>query len=98
MAITENTREKLWTKAGNRCSICKTELFSNKEDTEELSIGEECQIISNIPEGPRYKVNLEDYDLYDNLILVCKIHRKEIDELSETYTEELLRYIKKTFL
>jgi len=94
MAISDRTRKSLWAKSGNRCSICKTELFSSKQDTEEFNIGEECHIISSKTNGPRHKPNIEDYDLYDNLILLCRNHHREIDELTDTYTEELLRYIK----
>ncbi len=94
MAISDRTRKSLWAKSGNRCSICKTELFSNKQNTEEFNIGEECHIISSKINGPRYKPNIEDDDLYDNLVLLCRNHHREIDELTDTYTEELLRYIK----
>lgn len=94
MAISDKTRKKLWAKSGNRCSICKTDLFSNKEKAEDLNIGEECHIISSKPKGPRHKEGFDDYDLYDNLILLCRNHHKEIDELTDTYTEKLLRYIK----
>lgn len=94
MAISDKTRKKLWAKSGNRCSICKTELFSNKEKVEDFNIGEECHIISKKSKGPRHKENHDDYDLYDNLVLLCRNHHKEIDELTDTYTEELLRYIK----
>ncbi len=94
MTITDKTRKNLWAKSGNRCSICKTELFSNKDKTGDFNIGEECHINSSKPKGPRHKENIDDYDLYDNLILLCRNHHKEIDELTDTYTEELLRYIK----
>lgn len=94
MGITDRTRKKLWAKSGNRCSICKIELFSTKQDTEEFNIGEECHIISSKTNGPRHKLNIEDYDLFDNLILLCRNHHREIDELTDTYTEELLSYIK----
>lgn len=94
MAITDRTRKNLWAKSGNRCSICKTELFSNNEDTKEFNVGEECHIISSKTNGPRHKPNIKDYDEYDNLILLCRNHHRVIDELADTYTEELLRYIK----
>ncbi|MBK7336102.1 MAG: HNH endonuclease [Saprospirales bacterium] len=74
--------------------MCKVELFSNEEGKENLNVGEECHIISSEDTGPRHKTGLADYDEYDNLILLCRNHHKEIDELTETYTEELLRYIK----
>jgi len=94
MAILDRTRKNLWAKSGNRCSICKTQLFANKENSEEFNIGEECHIISRKPIGPRHKPDLDDYDIYDNLILLCRNHHREIDELTDTCTEELLRYIK----
>jgi len=94
MGITSKTRKVLWAKSGNRCSICKIELFSNEEGKEDLNIGEECHIISGQKKGPRYKEGLIDYDKYENLILLCRNHHKEIDALTDTYTEELIRYIK----
>lgn len=94
MAISDRIRKSLWAKSGNRCSMCKKELFSKKQESEEFNIGEECHIISSKPNGPRHKTNIKDYDLFDNLILLCRNHHREIDELTDTYTEELLRYIK----
>lgn len=94
MGISIKTRKLLWAKSGNRCSICKVELFASEAGKEDLNIGEECHIISSQEKGPRYKVGLSDYDEYNNLVLLCRNHHKEIDELTETYTEELIRYIK----
>ena len=94
MAISDKTRKMLWAKSGNRCSICKIELFSNEDGKETLNVGEECHIISSQKSGPRHKDGVLDYDNYDNLILLCRNHHKEIDELTETYEEELVRYIK----
>ncbi len=94
MGISSKTRKNLWGKSGNRCSICKIELFSKRKDEDEFNIGEECHIISSKINGPRHKPNIDDYDLYYNLILLCRNHHKEIDELTDTYTEELLRYVK----
>lgn len=94
MAISDRTRKNLWAKSANRCSVCKTKLFSKKKDSTEFNIGEECHIISSSKNGPRHKSNIDTYDSYDNLILLCRNHHREIDELTETYTEELLRYIK----
>lgn len=94
MAISDKTRKSLWAKSGNRCSICKIELFSSKNGKNEFNIGEECHIISSKKNGPRHKPGIDDYDLFNNLILLCRNHHKEIDELTDTFTEELLRYIK----
>lgn len=95
MAITSKTRKELWARSGNRCSICKKELvkqLSEKEGT--FIIGDECHIISSSADGPRYRPGLGDYDSYDNLILLCKNHHREVDENCTSYSEELLHYIK----
>lgn len=92
MSIKNKSRKKLWGKSGNKCAICKKELFPERE--KKLNIGEECHIISSKERGPRYKPGLDNYDDYDNLILLCRNHHKEIDELPETFTEEVLRYFK----
>jgi len=94
MAISTKTRKALWARSANKCCICKTDLFSDDDKIKQLNIGEECHIISSKPKGPRHKPNLGDYDDYDNLLLLCRNHHKQIDELTETYTEELIRYIK----
>ena len=94
MTITDKTRKKLWAKSGNRCAICKKELFFNIKMEEDANIGEECHIISSKSNGPRHKAGILDYDTYDNLILLCRNHHKIIDELTDTYTEEVLRYFK----
>ena len=95
MAISDKTRKRLWAKSGNRCAVCKEELFNGSdEDLGAVNIGEECHIISSKTAGPRHKAELPSYDSYDNLLLLCRNHHKEIDTLTETFTEELLRYLK----
>ncbi len=94
MAINDKTRKNLWAKSGNKCAICKIELFQETRESNELNIGEECHIISEKPKGPRHKIGLIDYDNYDNLILFCRNHHKTVDELVDTYNEEVLRYLK----
>ena len=59
MGISSKTRKNLWAKSGNRCSICKIELFSKKKGKDEFNIGEECHIISSNTNGPRHKSNME---------------------------------------
>jgi len=94
MSILDKTRKKLWAKSGNRCAICKVELFQKEILNSESNIGEECHIISSKIGGPRFKEGMDDYDNYDNLILLCRNHHKEIDDLEATYTEEILNYVK----
>ena len=85
----------MWGLSGNRCAICKEELFASGEVPEDsFNIGDECHIISKQKNGPRHVSGLADYDIYENLILLCKNHHKEIDTLTTSYPEELLRYMK----
>jgi hypothetical protein len=94
MAISDKTRKFLWAKSGNRCAICKTELITSNPSNSDFNLGEECHIISSKLTGPRHIKNLNEYDNFENLILLCRNHHKEVDELTATYTEELLRIIK----
>lgn len=95
LAISMIVRKMLWAKSGNRCAFCKKELIAELDLTNEsFNIGEECHIISSKLNGPRHKVNLDDYDTFDNLLLLCRNHHKEIDTLTDTYSEEILRAIK----
>lgn len=80
MNISEKDRKQLWAKSGNRCAICKQKLFLSNETGTDFNIGEECHIISKAPNGPRHIPNLDNYDTYDNLILLCCAHHKEIDD------------------
>ncbi|MFA4830486.1 MAG: HNH endonuclease [Thermodesulfovibrionales bacterium] len=67
------------------------------ETDDESLIGEECHIIANSTDGPRGNISTqEDLNKYDNLILLCRIHHKIIDDQPNTYTVERLRKIKVT--
>lgn len=96
MGITDKTRKTLWARSGNRCAMCRAELVAERnEHDKNLNIGDECHIISGRPTGPRHNPDYkDDFDDYANLILLCKNHHREADELWETYTEGILKTIK----
>ncbi len=96
MSIPDKVRKDLWAKSGNRCAICKKEFFTSI-DTDDFNIGEECHIVSPKPNGPRHIENYGDYDAYDNIILLCRNHHKEIDDPANfsKYTVAKLAEIKK---
>ncbi len=98
MTISVKTRKLLWGKSGNRCAMCRHELSvdKNKDDNESI-IGEECHIISESKNGPRHdsQYKRELIDSYDNLILLCRIHHKQVDDQYYTYSTNVLREIKK---
>lgn len=97
MPISDKTRKLLWGRSGNRCAICKKELsIDATESDDESIIGDECHITSKKTNGPRSKekntgANLDDYE---NLILLCRVHHKLIDDQPIKYSEEKIREIK----
>jgi hypothetical protein len=89
----------LWGRSGNRCAIetCRKELVMDATETDDESlIGEECHIIANSPDGPRGDASVSENQLnkYDNLILLCRIHHKVIDDQPNTYTVDQMKNIK----
>ncbi|MBM4310424.1 MAG: HNH endonuclease [Deltaproteobacteria bacterium] len=97
MSISDKTRKILWGKSGNRCAICKKELVLDATPYDDESIvGEECHIVSGQKNGPRYNklYHQEGIDSYQNLLLLCRVHHKMIDDQHETYLAELLLQIK----
>lgn len=96
MSISDKVRKQLWASSGSKCAICKEELFPVNADGKTFNIGEECHIISKTPNGPRHIPNYGDYDSYENLLLLCPKHHKEIDDSSNVaqYPVQYLRQIK----
>jgi hypothetical protein len=56
-------------------------------------VGEEAHIVSGRPLGPRFSPAFpqQNLDEPENLILLCRIHHKMVDDQAETYTVALLR-------
>jgi hypothetical protein len=88
--IKDFARKKLWALSAGRCAICNKELTGK----DGLNIGQECHIISSKPSGPRYMPDLDEYNDYDNFILLCANHHREIDTNVEYYTVDKLKQIK----
>lgn len=97
MAISQKDIKLLWSRAAGRCSICRTELFHDKNSTSEtLLIGEQAHIIAEESNGPRgtSPLSLEERNSYHNLILLCPNHHSEIDKNTEDYPPEKVYVIK----
>ncbi|MEZ8577165.1 HNH endonuclease [Vibrio splendidus] len=97
MSISDKNRKILWGKSGNKCAMCKhTLVFEGTEQDSESIVGEECHIISGAKNGPRSDPQFprEKVDDVSNLVLLCRIHHKQIDDQVETFTPEILRTIK----
>lgn len=98
MSITDKTRKVLWGRSGNRCAICRKPLVVDRTAEDDHSVvGDECHIHSGAPNGPRYDstVNAGKIDEIDNLLLLCRVHHKMVDDQFETYSADLLRTIKR---
>ena len=98
MGISIKTHKMLWGRSGNKCAICKTDLFEDITETDDYSIlGEEAHIIAREENGPRGKSSLtaEERDKYSNLILLCQKHHKIIDDHEDQYPVDRLTEIKK---
>jgi hypothetical protein len=97
MTITDKTRKLLWGRSGSRCAICKQELIISATISDsEAVVGDECHIISGETNGPRHDPSYpaEKIDSYENLMLLCRVHHKMVDDQSSTFTTEILRQIK----
>jgi hypothetical protein len=95
MPITPRTRKILWVKAGGRCSICGEQLATDAAGNDDPSvIGEECHIVARSPGGAR-AADIADIDGYDNLILLCRKHHKQVDDQRSHFTVERLKKIKR---
>jgi len=97
MTITDKTRKLLWGRSGSRCAICNQELIVTATSLDsEAVVGDECHIISGETNGPRYDPSYpaKKIDSYENLMLLCRVHHKMVDDQSSTFTAEILRQIK----
>jgi hypothetical protein len=99
MGISLKMHKMLWGRAANRCAFpdCRRELVmdASQPDDESL-IGDACHIVAQSPTGPRGDSPLtpEQRDKYDNLILLCKVHHKLVDDQPNTYTVQRLLEMK----
>ena len=103
MAISLKTHKMLWARSGNRCALstCRRELVEGESETDDASVvGDEAHIVAREKKGPRgdSPLPLKERDKYDNLILMCKVHHKQIDDQPKKYTVEVLHKMKETHL
>lgn len=83
MAITDKTKEILWTRSGNRCAVCRRELIIDAAAADdESAVGDECHIVSGRPHGPRFDEQfpsnrIDDADNWSSQDLVDMSRRVE---------------------
>lgn len=97
MGILDRDRKILWARAHNSCAYCKRPLVEDATDDDlESVVGDEAHIVAQSGKGPRAGLIPDsEIDRYENLILLCKVHHKLIDDQPVTYTVERLREMKR---
>ncbi len=97
MAISDRTRKMLWARSGNLCAFCRRLLIKERtpHDAESV-VGDECHIIGEKPTAARGAIGVgkNDLDGYVNLLLLCKVHHKLVDDQPDTYPVERLHKLK----
>ena len=96
MPISTRDRKLLWIRAGSICTICKSQLAEEaKGDDRDVVLGEEAHVVSEKPNGPCFRpMPPDEVDTYANLLLLCPIHHKIVDEQVPYYTEQRLHNLK----
>lgn len=96
MASTK-TLKTLWGRAASRCSICKLELVMDATETDDESlVGEACHIVGEKVDGPRgdSPISAAQRNKYANLLLLCNVHHKQIDDQVNAFSVQRLHEIK----
>src|SRR5215475_11587653 len=96
VAISDRDRKILWGRSGNRCVVCRRVLVAERTPTDrEALIGEEAHIAARSPGGACYgECALDIVDRYENLILLCRVDHKRVDDQWRHYTTSRLQQIK----
>ena len=97
MPITVRDRKLLWARAGGTCALCKSQLTAYaKSGDKDVVLGEEAHIVSEEPNGPRFRpMPRKEVDSYANLLLLCLSDHKIVDEQVTYYTERRLQTLKR---
>ena len=94
-APSTKTQRHLFALSGNRCAFpdCQTRLVDRANKS---NVGEVCHIKGDKPSSPRYDHNQSDSDRHgpDNLVIMCNVHHKIIDDNPEKYSVEYLTELK----
>ena len=97
MPISDRDRKILWGRAGSRCSMCRAELVQEQPSGALALVGEECHIVSPRAGGPRGVHSPgphPELDAYSNLILLCAVDHRRVDQLPSEFPVDALQAIK----
>lgn len=99
MTISLKTQKILWGKAAARCAIpdCRRQLVEDISETDDPTlVGENCHIVAEKDGGPRSNptMSADDRNRYANLILLCNVDHKIIDDNEAIWTVDRLKALK----
>lgn len=92
--IPDKTRLKLWVKSGGRCEFkgCNKPVWRNGLTLSDGNFAQVAHIIPVSSAGPRGNEKSEELQIeYSNLMLMCPVCHKEIDDNPTKYPAEMLR-------
>ncbi|CDH05645.1 conserved hypothetical protein [Xenorhabdus bovienii str. oregonense] len=99
MPVSEKLKKVIWSKAAGKCSICREDLLLDDE-AKELThlVGEVAHIVAEKKDGPRgiSDLTLSARNSERNLLLLCLMHHKVIDDNPSSYPVDRLLEIKKS--
>jgi hypothetical protein len=86
----------LWGVRGTGCALCRQILVAKQTPIDhDAVVGEEAHIAARSAGGPRHGECAPDLvDSCANLILLCRVDRKKVDDQSQYYTAYLLQQVK----
>lgn len=99
MPISLKTQKMLWGRAAARCAFseCRRHLVEDITETDDPTlVGENCHIVAEKNDGPRADAAMpvDDRNRYGNLILLCNVHHKIVDDNEKSWTVEALKRLK----
>ena len=91
---TQTTLRRLFSASGGTCSFPGCDQASFDADNHQLA--EAAHICADKPGGPRYDPDQSEAERqgFENLIVLCRTHHRQIDVAPETYPVAFLRAIK----
>lgn len=99
MPVSLKTQKMLWGRAAARCAFpeCRRHLVEDIAETDDPTlVGENCHIVAEKDDGPRGDPALlvDERNRYGNLVLLCNVHHKIVDDNEKTWTVEALKTLK----
>lgn len=99
MTVSLKTQKILWGKAAARCAMpeCRRQLVEDISETDNPTlVGENCHIVAEKDGGARSDptMSVEDRNRYANLVLLCNIDHKIIDDNEVVWTVDRLKMLK----